>query len=132
MKILIAVLIACLLITAHEASSSTRPPAEYKLPVCTSHVSSEDVIAVDHDHNGTEVLYKRNAKDIAALIDTLKKKIHDDPAIAQSKHWRPEMLTEEYWQLTACGGKDNCSTKSCSPGHACFYGNIGVAGCRCD
>jgi len=102
-----------------------------KLATCTSETSESDIIAIDHDKDGVQIEFKRNKEDIKKLLVHLNEKIKDDPSITMSKYWKNEMLTSDYWLLTACGGTTNCSSKTCSSGKSCFYGNIGVSGCRC-
>ena len=124
-------LIAAISLSCFGAFAGDAPPAGYKLKHCVSPTSPTDVIAVDYDRDGNAIEYKRNKEDIGKVIARLKEKIKDDPGITKSKHWKAEMLTSDYWMYTLCGGTKDCGSKSCSGNSSCYYGNVGMAGCRC-
>lgn len=130
--VLISIFSVSTFATNAEGSTVAKPPKNYKLEHCTSPKSEADVIGFDYDKNGKVTEYKRTKEDIEKMIALVKQKIKNDPGIKKSKHWRQEMLTPAYYFYTLCGGKDDCGSKTCSrPSSNCFYGNIGVTGCRC-
>ncbi len=131
MKFLFATIVSFVCVLFLTTSFAADKKNDFKLAICTSKITQDDVIGVDHDKNGTPIEYKRNDEDVKKLLIRLNEKIKDDPSITKSKYWKKEMLTPKYWLLVPCGGTRDCGSKTCSNSNACSYGSIGMAGCRC-
>lgn len=133
MRILIAGVVVMLFVlgSTMPVAGAAEEKKAVDLPVCTSAMSEGDVIAIDYDVDGNPTEYHRTPGDAAKVVERLREKVTDDPAITKSKYWRDEMLTTDYWLKTACGGQQPCSNKTCSGSAKCQYSNIGMAGCKC-